>query len=141
MGRALIAGLAYFALVFAAGVVLGTLRAFVLTPAFGHVGAVIVELPVILAIAAIAARRLVRRFAVPPALGPRAAMGTLAFGLLILAELGLSVALFGRTPGAHWATYTTLPAQLGLAGQVAFALLPLFVARGPIPSRTGDPLR
>ncbi|MGJ3265330.1 MAG: hypothetical protein ACFE0R_19075 [Salinarimonas sp.] len=141
MGHALLAGLAYFALVFVAGFALGTLRAFVLTPALGHVGAVLVELPVIIAIAAITARWLVRRLAVPPALGPRAAMGALAFGLLMLAELGLSVFLFGRTPSEHWATYTTLPAQLGLVGQVAFALLPLFVARGPKPSRTGDPLR
>jgi hypothetical protein len=131
MGRALLAGLAYFALVFAAGFALGVLRAFLLTPALGHLGAVIVELPVILAISAVAARRLVRRFAVPPALGARAAMGALAFALLMAAELALSVMLFGRTPGEHWASYRQLPAQLGLLGQVVYGLLPLFVARKP----------
>lgn len=130
MGRALLAGLAYFAIVFAAGFALGTLRAFLLTPALGHLGAVIVELPVILAISAITARWLVRRLALPPALAPRAAMGALAFALLMAAELGLSVLLFGRTPGEHWATYGQLPAQLGLLGQVVYGLLPVFVARG-----------
>ncbi|WP_349369667.1 hypothetical protein [Salinarimonas sp.] len=131
MGRALLAGLAYFAIVFAAGFALGVFRAFLLTPALGHLGAVIVELPVIIAISAIAARWLVRRLAVPPALGARAAMGALAFALLMVAELGLSIALFGRTPGEHWATYGQLPAQLGLLGQVVYGLLPLFVARRP----------
>jgi len=131
MGRALVAGLAYFALVFAAGFVLGVLRAFLLTPALGHLGAVLVELPVIVALSAIVARGLVRRFAVPPALGARAAMGALAFALLMAAELALSVLLFGRTPEEHWATYRELPAQLGLMGQVVYGLLPLFVARRP----------
>ena len=79
---------------------------------------------------AIVARRLVLRFALPPALGPRAAMGALAFSLLMAAELGLSVFLFGRTPAEHWASYRELPAQLGLVGQVVYGLLPLFVGRG-----------
>jgi hypothetical protein len=131
MGRALLAGLAYFGLVFVAGFALGTLRALVLTPALGHVGAVVLELPVIIAISAIAARWLVRRLAVPPAIGPRAAMGALAFALLMAAELGLSVLLFGRTPAEHWATYERLGSQLGLIGQVVYGLLPVYVARGP----------
>ncbi|GGK32768.1 hypothetical protein [Salinarimonas ramus] len=129
MGRALLAGCAYFALVFAAGFALGVVRSLFLAPALGHVGAVLVELPVILAVAWLAARWTVRRLAVPSALGMRAAMGALAFALLMVAELTLSVHLLGRTPGQHWAAYATLPAQLGLAGQVAFAAMPLAVRR------------
>ncbi|MGP9821090.1 hypothetical protein ACTZWW_13830 [Salinarimonas sp. NSM] len=130
MGRALLAGCVYFALVFAAGFVLGVVRAFLLTPALGHVGAVVVELPVIIAISALVARWCVRRFAVPGALAARAAMGALAFALLMAAELALSVFLFGRTPAEHWAAYGRLAAQLGLVGQVVYGLLPVFVARG-----------
>ncbi|WP_372424017.1 hypothetical protein [Salinarimonas chemoclinalis] len=130
MGRALRAGCVYFGLVFVAGFALGTVRAFWLTPALGHVGAVVVELPVIIAISAIAARWSVRRLAVPGGVAPRAAMGTLAFALLMAAELALSVFLFDRTPAEHWDTYGRLAAQLGLVGQVVYGLLPLFVARG-----------
>ena len=82
----------------------------------GHLGAVLVELPVIVALSAIVARGLVRRFAVPPALGARRRMGALAFALLMAAELALSVLLFGRTPEEHWATYRELPAQLRADG-------------------------
>lgn len=131
MGRAALAGTAYFGLVFAAGFVLGVARAFLLTPALGHVGAVVVELPIILAISALTARWLVRRLAVPPGLGARALMGGLAFALLMAAEFGLSTLLFGRTPAEHWASYGRPAAQLGLVGQVVYGLLPLFVARGP----------
>ena len=119
------AGVAYFALAFTAGFVLGTFRVLVLAPRLGATGAVLLELPVMLAVSFLAARWSVRRFAVPDRAGPRLAMGGLAFALLILAETLLGLALFGRTLAGQVATYAEPEGYLGLSAQVLFALMPL----------------
>jgi hypothetical protein len=124
MAAAIRAGVLYFAVVFAAGFALGTLRVLALAPALGETAAVALELPFMLAIAWLACRWIVRCLAVPATIPARAAMGTLAFALLISAELALAVAL-GRSPGAALAALATTPGLLGLAGQIAFALMPL----------------
>lgn len=123
------AGIAYFAVVFAAGFVLGTIRTLLLVPRFGAVPAVLVELPFMLAIAYAACRWLVSRLSVSPAFGPRLAMGVVAFVLLIAAELALSVLLFGGSVAGFTAGLFTPAGALGLAGQVVFAALPLAVGR------------
>ncbi len=56
----------------------------------------------------------------------RAVMGGSAFVLLMLAEFGLAMA-FGRAPGACLASFFTQAGLLGLAGQLVFAALPLFI--------------
>lgn len=122
MVAGLIAGLFYFGTVFAAGVALGAVRVTLLVPAMGEFGAVLVELPVILGLAWLAAGWAVRRFDVPVGL-PRLVMGEVAFVLLIGAEFALGVAL-GRPPGAVVAGWATPAGALGLAGQVVFGALP-----------------
>jgi hypothetical protein len=73
----------------------------------------------------LASRWTVRRLAVGPTGAERLAMGATAFGLLMCAELGLSVLMFGR-PAAEWlASLGTAPGAIGLAAQVAFGLVPL----------------
>ena len=121
---ALSAAAGYFALVFAAGFVLGTGRVLVLEPALGAVRAVLIETPVILAVSWITSGALVRRLAVPARVGPRLIMGVGAFGLLLLAELALSVWAFGRTPGAFLAGLAEPAGLIGLAGQTLFAAFP-----------------
>ena len=123
------AGLAYFAVVFAAGFVLGTIRTLVLVPRIGVVPAVVAELPLMLAIAFLACRWLVSRLAVSSAPGPRLVMGVVAFTLLMAAELGLAVLLFGGSVAGFLAGQATPAGALGLAGQVAFAAMPLAVGR------------
>jgi len=118
------AGSLYFFVVFAAGFLMGTLRVVVFEPAVGETAAVLFEMPVMLAIAWFASRSTVSWFAVPARLRPRLAMGGLAFALLLLAEIGISVLAFQRTITAHFEAYLAAPALLGLAGQVAFALFP-----------------
>jgi hypothetical protein len=125
MPRAVVAGVAYFAAVFAAGVVLGILRNTVVAPATGRLAAVAIELPLILSVSAAACAVLVRRLAVPAAPAPRLVMGAVAFALLMAAELALSVFLVGRSPAAHLALYGRADQLLGLAGQIVFALMPL----------------
>lgn len=124
MAASLRAGVAYFALVFAIGFVLGAIRVTVVIPRFGDTNAVLIELPIMLALSWMACAWLVRRFAVPPRAAERLVMGALAFALLMLGELAVSVFGFGRTPAEHAATYQTAGAQLGLAAQLAFALFP-----------------
>jgi hypothetical protein len=119
-----LAGFAYFAVVFAAGFVLGTLRVFLLIPWLGETAAVLIELPVILVVAWVACRRLVGAFDVASELAPRLVMGGTAFLSLMGTELIFSVLTFGRTVADHLAHYHEMHALLGLAGQVAFGLFP-----------------
>lgn len=128
MAASLRAGVAYFALVFAIGLVLGTIRVMVVIPRFGETNAVLLELPVMLAFSWIACVWLVRRFTVPPGVGQRLAMGGIAFAMLMLGEFGVSIFGFGRTLAGHLATYQEAAAQLGLAAQIGFALFPLLLA-------------
>lgn len=127
MMQILLTGAAYFAAVFAAGFVLGVLRTLVLVPLLGELVAVLLELPVILTIAWLVCTRILRRWPLSP---PSAVgMGTIAFLLLMGAEAGLSTLLAGRSLAEHLALYSQVPHQVGLAGQLAFAMFPWIQVR------------
>jgi hypothetical protein len=128
------AGIAYFALVFALGFLLGTARTLFVqdAPSGGRLVGVLIELPIMLAASWFLCRRLIRRFAVAPTIADRAVMGGLAFALLLLAELALGALLFGRTPGEHFALYRDASYALGLAAQLAFGLMPWLQTRQPL---------
>jgi len=115
--------------VFVAGFVLGALRVAVLVPAVGDFAAVLIELPFMIGISWIACAALVRRLAVPARAAPRLTMGGVAFLSLIVAEMVLAVAAFGRGPAAFAADLTRPAGVVGLAGQVLFALFPWLQAR------------
>jgi hypothetical protein len=132
MARALAAGFVYFAIVYAAGFVLGVARVFIVAPRVGESLAVLLELPVILAVAWVVCRGLTTAFRVARAPAPRIAMGVFAFLLLMAGELAVSVLFLGRTIAGHFAAERSFAADLGLAAQVMFALFPLVqVGRGP----------
>jgi hypothetical protein len=122
------AGLRYAALVFAAGFVLGTLRVLALEPAFGPVAAVAAEVPAMLALAWLACGAVLRRVPVASQVAPRLAMGAVAFAALIAAEVALGLAL-GRGPAEMLAGLARPEGAIGLAGQVAFALVPVLRLR------------
>lgn len=130
MMRTLFTGTAYVGAVFAAGFVLGVLRTLVLVPLLGELAAVLVELPLMLTIAWLVCARILRRWPLSPfaALG----MGAIAFLLLMGAEASLSTLLAGRSLAEHLALYSQLPHQLGLAGQLAFALFPWIQVRSSL---------
>lgn len=117
------AAIAYWAVVFALGFVLGTVRTLWLAPAIGLVPATLAELPVMLAASWVASGWLVRRFAIATA-GAGLVIGALAFVLLMAAECALAVGLIGQMPGEWLAGLGQPHALLGLAGQIAFALMP-----------------
>lgn len=127
MMRVFLTGTVYLVTVFAAGFVLGVVRTLVLVPLIGPLWAVLFELPVILAVAWLVCARILRRWPLSPAAA--AEMGAVAFTLLMLAEAGLSNLLAGRSLAEHLALYAQLPHQVGLAGQLAFGVLPWVQAR------------
>ena len=51
-------------------------------------------------------------------------MGAVAFVVLMMAELSLSLLLFGRTIDEHIELYQQWAAIFGLLGQVSFSLFP-----------------
>jgi hypothetical protein len=129
MRNAVFAGLAYFAFAFGLGFLLGTIRVLFLAPRLGEGWAVALELPVMLGASYLACRFLVRAVPVAPALAPRAAMGGTAFGLLMIAEFTVGLAMFGRSPAQHFALYAEPAKAAGLAAQIVFATFPLWIGR------------
>lgn len=125
MVRSVAGGLAYFVVVFAAGFVLGALRVMLLVPWLGETAAVLLELPIMLAVSWIACGWVIARVGVSGLRSARVLMGLVAFTVLMLAEFGLSVLALGRTPAEHLNLYLQVPTLLGLAGQLAFAAFPV----------------
>ena len=123
------AGLLYFALVFAAGFVLGTIRTLWVVPVIGARVAELIEVPIMTAIAAMAAAFVVRRLSVPWKLRERLGLGVLALALMLAAELTFVI----RLRGLSFRDYVTnLDPVAGSAYYIALALfagMPMFVAR------------
>jgi hypothetical protein len=119
------AAIGYFVIVFSIGFLLGALRMLVVAPQLGEQLALLIELPVMLALSWIACSWIIKRFAVLRALTARFFIGGLAFALLMAAELGLSVFGFKRTIVEHFETYRAAPAIFGLLAQIVFALFPV----------------
>ena len=118
------AAIVYFALVFAAGFVLGTIRVLLVAPLWGELPAVILESPIMIFVSWLACGSTMRRVGVR---GRRdgLAMGAIAFALLMTAETALSVLAFSRSPADFLRAFGTAAGAIGLTGQVAFALIPL----------------
>lgn len=118
------AGFVYFAIVFAAGFVLGTLRVFVIAPATGETAAILAELPLILGISWLVAGYLTRGRPALASAAARLLMGATAFAFLMTAETMLSTLVFGDSVSGRLQRYTTFSGAAGLAGQIVFAALP-----------------
>src|SRR2546426_1908957 len=119
----------YFALVFGAGFVLGTIRVLLVVPRIGTRTAELIETPVMIVVSFIAARWVVRRFAVPPTATQRIAMGLLALGLLLGAEFTFVLWLQGLTISEYLAGRDPVAGTAYLVALGVFAVMPLFVAR------------
>lgn len=130
MRKALIAGVAYFAIVFALAFAVGVVRVLVVAPRLGETGAVLLELPIILAASWLACGYLLKRFAFGQRLVERLVMGLTAFIVLQGAEFLLAITAFARSPDDYLAAVVTTAGLLGLAGQIGFALIPLVRRRG-----------
>jgi hypothetical protein len=127
--RALKAGLLYFALVSAAGFVLGPIRILWLVPRVGQRAAELIEMPIMLVVIVIAARWSVQRLAVPRDWRSRLGMGLTAAGLLVLVELTVVLELMGMTFADYLARRDPVSAMAYYLSVLFFALLPLLLAR------------
>ena len=130
-GPAIRAGLRYGLEAFALGFVLGTLRVVLIAPATGTLTAVLFELPVMLVTMGGRARRIMAAYANVTTIGARAVMGATGFTLLMICEFLLGMAL-GTSPRQWLADLASPPGAAGLAGQTAFAILPLVVGGRPV---------
>jgi hypothetical protein len=119
---ALAPGALHFAACVAAGAVMGPVRVLLLEPRIGMAAAVAVEAPLILAVAALSARAVLRRW---PAVSPLA-VGMVALALLLVAETVLAAALDRPSP---FDPPRGLAEWIGLALQLAFALMLALLAR------------
>ncbi|MEQ9695314.1 hypothetical protein [Shimia sp. SDUM112013] len=119
-------GVLYVAILFPVAFLFGALRTVILVPLSGPLIAVLIELPVILTVAYVLCISLLRKV---PRLtkGEAMVMGAVAFALLMLAELAVAVTLFDMTAHAFLAGFGTLHGAVGLAGQIAFAALPVWL--------------
>lgn len=118
------AGLAYGAMIFGAGFVLGTIRSLWLADAVGITIATLIELPIILAFAWWTCGKILARMSASPSVGQRAKVG--ALGLLVLLLLEMFIVLPLRGEGiVHFFEDFLVPERLiGFSGQLVFAALP-----------------
>lgn len=123
------AGLAYFALVFGAGFVLGVLRVTLLVPRLGERIAELSEMPLMFVVIVVAAKLVTRRFAVPFSVAARLGTGLLALGLLIAAELLLAVVLQDRSLADYVASRDVVSGSVYLAMLALFAVMPALIGR------------
>lgn len=119
------AGFVYFAVIFALGFVLGTVRTIFLEPAVGDLRAVLLELPVMLAASWLACGYIIRRLTPAPGRSQRVIMGAAAFSFLMSAEIALALWLFDSTPAQVLAGWAAPAGMAGLGGQIAFAVFPV----------------
>jgi len=123
------AGALYFALVFGAGFVLGSIRVLWVVPRIGERTAELMETPIMLVVTILAARWVAGRLAVPPSPVMRLGVGCVALGLLLLAEFTLVLWLRGLTISEYFASRDPVSGAVYVAMLGVFALMPLLVAR------------
>ena len=128
--RTLKAGVIYFLLVFAVGWILGPIRELWLVPDLGRRMGSLLDAPFMGIAMIVAARWVLRRLDVPYALNARLAVGLVALGILLVAELGGVRWVRRISIQEYLASYATLP------GVIAFPLFLLFAAMPSLVERT-----
>ena len=118
------AGALYFALVFAAGFVLGIIRTLWIVPHLGTRKAELMEAPIMFAITVLAARWVVRRLAIRASFPARLAVGLIALGLLLLTEFTAVLWIRGLTIAEYLAGRDPVAGTVYVVLLAAFALMP-----------------
>jgi hypothetical protein len=127
--RILKAGALYFAVVFGAGFMLGTIRTLWIVPTFGTRKAELMEAPIMFVVTILAARWVVRCLTVPPAPATRLGVGLVGFGFLLIAEFTLVLGIRGLNFSEYIASRDPVAGTVYVALLGAFAFTPILVAR------------
>jgi hypothetical protein len=125
--RAVKAGVVYFLLMFAVGWILGPIRELWAVPHFGRVEATLLEATIMLVAMVLAARWVIRRFEVrqtPPA---TIAIGLVALGVLIPAEIAGVVFVRGLSFQDYFSSFLTAPGMISLVMFLIFTAMPSLV--------------
>jgi len=123
------AGVLYFALVFGAGFVLGTVRTLWVVPRVGASMAELMETPIMLLVTIVAARWIILRLSVPMMWSARLEMGCMALALMLIAEFGFVLWVRGLSIREYLATRDPVSGTVYYVMLVVFAIMPLLVAR------------
>ena len=123
------AGVAYFAFVFGAGFILGSIRVPFLVPRFGERIAELIETPFMFVVVVIAARYISKRYALPSHPFIRLGVGFVGLGLLLVAELALVVALQHQSIGEYISNKDPVAGIVFLVMLALFAFMPLILGR------------
>ncbi len=122
-------GLLYFAIVFAVGFVLGSIRLLWAVPHFGTRVGELMEMPLMFIAIMLAARWVIQRLAVPSVLWARLGMGLIALGCLVSAEFGVVLWLRGLSITEYWATRDPVSGNVYLLMLGVFAATPWVISR------------
>ena len=131
MKAALLAGIAYFGVLFGMGTAFGVARVLYVAPHFSPALALLLELPVMLAVAFVVSSWIADYLQVDSGRTHRFAMGGTTFILLIAAEFALSLLLSGQGSRAATAVPGTWISALGFAAQAVASVFPL-MRKGPL---------
>ena len=123
-------GTLYFAVVFAAGFVLGAIRTLWVLPLFGTRKAELMEMPFMLAVTIVAARWTVLRLSVPMMWSARLEMGCMALVLMLIAEFGFVLWIRGLSIREYFATRDHVSGAAYYLLLAVFAIVPVLVVRG-----------
>ena len=123
------AGLRYFALVFAAGFVLGFVRVLWLAPRIGPRVAELLEAPIMLVVIVLAARHVVARIRPHPGRGRRLGIGLIALAVLLATEVGVVLWLQGLTLRDAIAGRDPINGAVYVASLILMVIMPLVVRR------------
>jgi hypothetical protein len=121
------AGVLYFALVFAVGFVLGTIRTLWVVPRVGTRKAELMETPIMLVVTIVAARWIILRLGLPSTLSARLGMGFIALLLLLVAEFGFVLWLRGQTIREYFASRDPVAGTVYYLMLAVFSVMPLVV--------------
>jgi hypothetical protein len=121
------AGVLYFALVFGAGFVLGTIRTLWVVPRFGTRMAELIEMPLILVVTIVAARWTALRLSVPIMWSARLEMGCIALVLMLIAEFGFVLWIRSLSIKKYFATRDPVSGAAYYLLLIVFAIMPRLV--------------
>jgi hypothetical protein len=127
------AAVSYFALVFGAGFVLGTIRVLWLIPVVGTQTAELLEMPVMLPVIVLSARWVTRHFTLPYTASSRLGTGCIALALVLLLDFTVALWIRGLSFNQYIESFDPVAGTAYFVMLGVFAVMPLLVSRREFP--------